>query len=55
MKEVTLATTIPMMFRLSPELHARLVAEAERRTVEKRGVRKVTVTEVMRDLIDKHC
>ena len=55
MKQVTLATTIPMIFRLSPELQPSLVDESERRTAEKRGVRKVTVTEVMRDLIDKHC
>jgi hypothetical protein len=55
MKEVTLNGTEPKVlvtFQLPVSLQERLQAEAERRTTP---VRRVTVSEVLRDLIDKGC
>lgn len=48
----TTETFIPLSIRLPRELHARLFAEAERRSSV---VRKVSIAEVLRDLIDKGC
>lgn len=48
----TSESLIPLSIRLPRELHVRLVAEAERRSSM---VRKVSIAEVLRDLIDKGC
>lgn len=55
MKQVTLTPAdykVLITFQLPNSLRARLLAEAERRTTP---VRTVTVSEVLRDLIDKGC
>jgi len=55
MKQVTLAPPLEMVtvsLRLPVELHARLVQECNRRSTP---VRKVTMTDVLRELIDKGC
>ena len=55
MNQVTVKSADPkvlLTFQLPVSLRERLVAEAERRTTT---VRTVTISEVLRDLIDKAC
>ena len=55
MNQVTLNGTDPKVlvtFQLPLSFRERLVAEAERRSTP---IRRVTISEVLRDLIDKGC